>query len=172
MRVAAFDHVHIYAADPASTLAFYRRHFGAEHLGDLPNAQGGVNQFLLIGGQRVVVGAFPPGLAPAAPPPVGDGAHAAGFGIAHVGINVDDVDAAVRELEAAGVPVLSPVRGGGLVRYAYIQAPDGVIIELTAYQVKGALRAALPLLAAYNRLVHAARRALVKAGLPAGSRQR
>jgi hypothetical protein len=29
MRVAAFDHVHIYAADPASTLMFYQRHFAA-----------------------------------------------------------------------------------------------------------------------------------------------
>src|SRR5437868_9964997 len=128
MRVAPFDHVHIYAADPASTLAFDQRHFAAEHLGRLPNAQGGVNDFLLLGGQLLVVGAFPPGLAPAPLPAVGDGALAAGFGVAHVGINVDDVDAAVTELEAAGVPVLSPVRGGGLVRYAYVQAPDGVVI--------------------------------------------
>lgn len=166
MRVAAFDHVHIYAADPASSLAFYQRHFGAEHLGRLPNAQGGVNDFLLLGGQLLVIGAFPPGLAPAPAPPAGDGALAAGFGVAHVGINVDDVDAAVRELETAGVPVLSPIRQGGMIRYAYIQAPDGVVIELTAYRVTGALRAALPLLAGYNRLVHAARRALVKAALP------
>ena len=166
MRVAAFDHVHIYAADPASTLTFYKRHFGAEHLGRLANAQGGSNEFLLLGGQLLVVGAFPPGLAPAPAPPAGDGALRAGFGVAHVGINVDDVDAALDELEAAGVPVLSPVRQGGLVRYAYIQAPDGVVIELTAYRVTGALRAALPLLAGYNKLVHAARRALVKAALP------
>jgi catechol 2,3-dioxygenase-like lactoylglutathione lyase family enzyme len=166
MRVAAFDHVHIYAADPAATLAFYKRHFGAEHLGGLPNAQGGVNEFLLLGGQLLVVGAFPPGMAPTKAPPAGDGALAAGFGVAHVGINIDDVDGAVREFETAGVPVLSPVRQGGMIRYAYIQAPDGVVIELTAYRVKGALRAALPVLAGYNRLVHAARRALVKAALP------
>jgi catechol 2,3-dioxygenase-like lactoylglutathione lyase family enzyme len=166
MRVAAFDHIHIYAAEPASTLTFYQRHFAAEHLGRLSNAQGGVNEFLLLGGQLLVVGAFPPGLAAAPAPPAGDGALAAGFGVAHVGINVDDVDAAVRELEAADVPVLSPVRQGGLVRYAYVQAPDGVVIELTAYRVTGALRAALPLLAAYNRLVHMARRTLVKAALP------
>ena len=63
------------------------------------------------------------------------------------------------------------IKQGGIVRYAYVQAPDGVVIELTAYKVKGALRAALPVLAAYNRLVHAARRAFVKAGLPSGSRR-
>jgi lactoylglutathione lyase len=167
MRVAAFDHVHVYAADPDRTIEFYRRHFGAELVGHLRNADGDTNRFLLLGGQLLVIGGFPPGMAPAATPPPGDGALTSGFGVAHVGINVDDVDAAVRELEAAGVPVLSPVRQGGLVRYAYVQAPDGVVIELTAYVVKGALRAALPLLAGYNRLVHAARRALVKAALPA-----
>lgn len=166
MRVAAFDHVHIYAADPASTLAFYQRHFGAEHLGHLPNAHGGANEFLLLGGQLLVISAFPPGLAPAPTPPPGDGALAAGFGVAHVGINIDDVARAVRELESAGVPVLSPVRESGIIQYAYVQGPDGVVIELTAYRVTGALRAALPLLAAYNRAVHAARRALVKAALP------
>ncbi|MCB9564659.1 MAG: VOC family protein [Kofleriaceae bacterium] len=167
MRVAAFDHVHLYAADPAATRAFYQRHFGAELVGRTTSAHGDGNDFLLLGGQLLVVSPFPPGLAPAAPPPAGDGAVAAGFGVAHVGINVDDVDAAVRELDAAGVAVLSPVRQGGMIRYAYVQAPDGVVLELTAYRVTGALRAALPVLAGYNRLVHAARRALVKAALPA-----
>jgi len=166
MRVAAFDHVHVYAADPDATLAFYQRHFGAELLGQLTNANGGTNNFLLVGGQLLVVSRFPPGLAPAALPPAGDGALAAGFGVAHLGINIDDVDAAVAELEAAGVPVLSPVRQGGIIRYAYVQAPDGVVLELTAYRVTGALRAALPLLAGYNRLVHAARRVLVRAAMP------
>lgn len=165
MRVAAFDHVHLYAADPAGTLAFYERHFGAERVGQLENAVGELNHFLLLGGQLLVVGGFPPGMAPAEPPPAGDGALHSGFGVAHLGLNVDDVDLAVRELGAAGVAVLAPVRQGGLVRYAYVQAPDGVVLELTSYQVRGALRAALPLLAGYNRFVHGARRALVKAAL-------
>src|SRR5262245_49895177 len=154
MRVAAFDHVHIYAAEPDRTLAFYERHFGAERVGQQRNAKGGVNEFLLLGGQLLVVSAFPPGMtAVAAAPPAGDGALTHGFGVAHVGINIDDVDGAVRELASAGVPVLSEPRQGGIVRYAYVQAPDGVVIELTEYRVTGALRAALPLLAGYNRLV-------------------
>jgi catechol 2,3-dioxygenase-like lactoylglutathione lyase family enzyme len=168
MRVQAFDHVHVYAADPERTIAFYERHFAAERIGELRNAIGEVNRFILLGGQLLVIGGFPPGMSARTLPPAGDGALANGFGVAHVGINVDDVDSAVAELEAAGVPVLSPVKQGGFVRYAYVQAPDGVVIELTAYKVKGALRAALPILAGYNRLVHATRRALLKAGMSNG----
>jgi catechol 2,3-dioxygenase-like lactoylglutathione lyase family enzyme len=168
MRVQAFDHDHVYAAEPERTIAFYERHFGAERIGELRNAIGAVNRFLLLGGQLLVIGGFPPGMAPGIAPPVGDGALANGFGVAHVGINVDDVDRAVDELAAAGVPVLSPIQQGGFVRYAYVQAPDGVVIELTAYRVKGALRAALPILAGYNWLIHVTRRALLKAGLANG----
>jgi catechol 2,3-dioxygenase-like lactoylglutathione lyase family enzyme len=167
MNVQAFDHVHVYAADPERTIRFYEGHFGAERLGTLRNAIGDANTFVLLGGQLLVIGGFPPGMSAAPPAPAADGARANGFGVAHIGINVDDVDAAVRELEDAGVRVLSPVKQGGIVRYAYVEAPDGVVLELTAYRVTGALRVALPLLAGYNRVVHATRRALLKAGLSA-----
>ncbi len=165
MKVSSFDHVHVYAADPARSLAFYEHHLGAERVGELRNAIGGVNHLLLLGGQLLVIGAFPPGMSPQPAPAAGDGALATGFGVAHLGINVDDVDAALAELEAAGVPVLARTRHAGLIRYAYVQAPDGVVLELTAYRVTGTLRAAMPLLGAYNRLVHGARRVLVKAAL-------
>ena len=168
MKVSSFDHVHVYAADPDHTLGFYTRHFGAERLGRLENATGGVNHLLLLGGQLLVVSAFPPGLEPRPAAPAGDGALEHGFGVAHLGINVDDVDAAIGELESAGVPVLARTKRSGLLCYAYVQAPDGVVLELTAYRVTGALRGALPLLSAYNRLVHGARRALVKAALGRG----
>ncbi len=165
MKVSSFDHVHVYAADPERTLAFYGRHFGAERLGRLGNATGGVNHLMLLGGQLLVVSAFPEGLEPRPAPPAGDGALSSGFGVAHLGINVDDVAGALAELEAAGVPVLARPKRSGLLDYAYVQAPDGVVLELTAYRITGALRGALPILAAYNRLVHGARRALVKAAL-------
>lgn len=45
-------------------------------------------------------------------------------------VNVTDVDAAVRELEARGVPVPVPPTTAGALRYAMIKDPDGYVIEL------------------------------------------
>ena len=49
-----------------------------------------------------------------------------------------------------------------------MQAPDGVVVELTAYALRGKLRAALPVLAGYNRLVHTIRRLIVRAAVARG----
>lgn len=55
-------------------------------------------------------------------------------GLQHLGFDVDakNFDAAVAEVEAAGVEVLSTGRHGGAQGplYAYIKDPDGYIIEL------------------------------------------
>jgi catechol 2,3-dioxygenase-like lactoylglutathione lyase family enzyme len=82
----------------------------------------------------VVLGSFPTGIAAAPPSEPGDGAYRHGFGIAHFGLRVASVEAAVGELAAAGVRVLSePVREPSGLSYAYIAAPDGVVVELTEY---------------------------------------
>jgi predicted enzyme related to lactoylglutathione lyase len=48
-----------------------------------------------------------------------------------VGFQVDDVDAARRELESRGVEFTGPTgRGAGLV-WAHFRGPDGVLLELT-----------------------------------------
>lgn len=40
MRITAFDHLHVYAADPEATLTFYEDVLGAERLGSIPRAAG------------------------------------------------------------------------------------------------------------------------------------
>ena len=55
--------------------------------------------------------------------------------MAHLGLNVDDLDDRVRRLTAAGVEILTPPTQSSGLRYAYIAAPDGVVLELTEYQV-------------------------------------
>jgi catechol 2,3-dioxygenase-like lactoylglutathione lyase family enzyme len=98
------------------------------------NANGDARIFLALGGQILVVGSFPEGLAAKPPPAIGDGAYTHGFGVAHFGLRVADVRAAAAELEAAGVRVTSePVEEPSGLVYAYVAAPDGVIIELTQY---------------------------------------
>jgi catechol 2,3-dioxygenase-like lactoylglutathione lyase family enzyme len=54
--------------------------------------------------------------------------------VSHIGLRVADVRAALRELSAAGVRVLSePVSEPTGLTFAYVAAPDGVVLELTQY---------------------------------------
>jgi len=134
MHVESLDHIHVYCEDPEASAAFYARHFEAAEMLRNANANGELRIFLGLGGQVLVLGSFPAGHAPAAPPEPGDGAYRHGFGVAHVGLNVADVAAAVAELTAAGVPILSdPVSEATGLTFAYVAAPDGVVIELTQY---------------------------------------
>jgi catechol 2,3-dioxygenase-like lactoylglutathione lyase family enzyme len=134
MKVKSLDHIHIYAAEPEKSARFYEHHFEAKPVHHNTNANGDTRIFLALGGQIVVLGSFPSGLAPAPPPEAGDGAYRHGFGVAHFGLRVEDVGTAVAELSAAGVRILSPpVREPSGLTYAYIAAPDGVVVELTQY---------------------------------------
>jgi catechol 2,3-dioxygenase-like lactoylglutathione lyase family enzyme len=138
MQVKSLDHIHIYAANPEESAQFYTQHFEARPVLRNTNAGGDTRIFLALGGQILVLGSFPEGLAPAHPPEAGDGAYCHGFGVAHFGLCVTNVDAAIQELSACGVPVLSqPVREASGLTYAYVAAPDGVVVELTQYALKG-----------------------------------
>lgn len=161
MNVLSFDHVHVYAADPERAIAFYRAHFGAERVGATANADGDENHFLVLGGQLLVVSAPPRAFVAARAAAAGADAKRGPFGLAHIGFNVADVDATLAELSAAGVPVLEPARQSGLIRYAYVGGPDGVAIEITQYILPARLRPLAPVLAGYNKLVHAIRRRLL-----------
>jgi catechol 2,3-dioxygenase-like lactoylglutathione lyase family enzyme len=135
MQVKSLDHIHIYAAEPEESARFYARHFEAEPIHRNTNVNGDTRIFLALGGQVFVLGSFPRGLGPASPPEAGDGAYRHGFGVAHFGLNVADVEAAIAELSASGVRVLSqPVREQSGLTYAYVAAPDGVVVELTQYE--------------------------------------
>jgi catechol 2,3-dioxygenase-like lactoylglutathione lyase family enzyme len=134
MKVESLDHIHIYSADPQESAAFYRRHFGATEVLRNQNIHGQTRIFLSLGGDLVVLGPFPPDIAASEPPAPGDGAYSHGFGVAHLGLRVRNVEAAVRELKDAGVTILNePLEEPTGLIYAYIAAPDGVIVELTQY---------------------------------------
>lgn len=134
MQVKSLDHIHIYAADPEESARFYTHHFEATPMHRNTNTNGHTRIFLSLGGQVLVLGSFPSGLAPAPPPEAGHGAYRHGFGVAHFGLCVADVDAAIAELSASGVRILSqPVREPSGLTFAYVAAPDGVVVELTQY---------------------------------------
>ena len=135
MKVESLDHIHIYAAEPEESAQFYQQHFGAKSVLRNTNVHGDPRIFLALGGQVLVVGGFPKGLTPATPPSAGDGAYSHGFGVAHFGLRVADVASALAELADADVRALSePVHEESGLTYAYIAAPDGVVIELTQYE--------------------------------------
>ena len=74
VKVESLDHIHIYAAEPEKSAEFYSLHFEAKPITRNTNVNGDTRIFLAIGGQIVVIGSFPNGLAPASPPDAGDGA--------------------------------------------------------------------------------------------------
>lgn len=136
MKVQSLDHIHVYCRNAEASAAFYVRHFEAVEV--IRNTDGGaiVSIFLALGGQILVLAPFPPGMAPSDPPAPGDGAFRNGFGVAHFGLRVDDVASATDELAAAGVRILGePIDDSSGLLYAYAEAPDGVVLELTQYDI-------------------------------------
>jgi lactoylglutathione lyase len=135
MQVKSLDHIHIYAGDPELSARFYVEHFDAKPIVRNTNVNGDVRIFLALGGQVLVLGSFPSGLEPTHPPEPADGAYPHGFGVAHFGLRVANVEAALAELSESDVRVLSqPVQERSGLIYAYVAAPDGVIVELTQYE--------------------------------------
>jgi len=137
MKVLSLDHIHIYCQDIESSAAFYIEHFEAEEVIRNENAHAQTRIFLSCGGSVIVCSPFPPEISPAVPPEPGDGAISNGYGVAHFGLRVPNVESAVEELKTKGIEFLAPPvsEQTGLI-YAYLKAPDGVIVELTQYGSK------------------------------------
>ena len=133
MKIESFDHIHIYSKEPEEAAKFYMQFFGGEALYKKGGA-GGVKIFLSLGGQVLVIGPLPPDRDVSNSVDLDANPHQHKLGLDHFGIRVKDLDAAVQELREQGVQILAePVKGSSGVSYAFIAAPDGVIIELTQY---------------------------------------
>src|SRR5262245_12977560 len=99
-----YDHVHLAAADPAKAVEWYVKNLGARP-GDQPDR-------VLIG--RTIF-AF---IKRDASPPSTGGA------VDHIGFSFSNLDAKVKELEAAGAKVLTPARDvPNLFRIAFVEDP-------------------------------------------------
>jgi catechol 2,3-dioxygenase-like lactoylglutathione lyase family enzyme len=64
------------------------------------------------------------------PEPPAEPAHPSRLNVMHIALRVDDVDAAVERLLAAGGRLVFPITAWGGHRLAYAADPDGTIIEL------------------------------------------
>ena len=72
----------------------------------------------------------------ATPASYGDGTFQHGFGVAHFGLHVDNLDEAVEAIRRQGVEILSEPREYSGLRFAYVGGPDGVIVELLEHHGK------------------------------------
>jgi predicted enzyme related to lactoylglutathione lyase len=114
-RAIGYDNVHIRVLDPDKAAGWYVSALGARL--STPPATGtaqvtfGANVITITRGSSVQT--------------------SAGTLIDHFGLSFKDLDAAVKRAEAAGANVTTPIRESpGIFRYAYIEDPWGVRIEM------------------------------------------
>ena len=129
MRAYRYDHVHLRSPDPDATARFFETMFSAEVTrsiyppGTLYPGQQRIT--MRLGGQTVLIAPTHPH-EPTAPPPAFPY-----YGLEHIGLTVDDVDAAVAELRAKGAEIaIGPLTRSPGLRLAFIRGPEGIMVEL------------------------------------------
>jgi catechol 2,3-dioxygenase-like lactoylglutathione lyase family enzyme len=131
MRDYRYDHVHLRSADPDAMGRFFEIMFGAEVKRDIypPGTlyPGQMRVSMKVGGQKVLV-------APAHPhDPTAAAPQFPYYGVEHIGLTVDDVDAACEELRAKGADIaIGPLTRSPGLRLAFVRGPEGVMVELVA----------------------------------------
>ncbi len=122
MASYGLDHLHVRTTDPERTAAFYCENFGASVAARV-QAGKALRVVLDFMGTKLFVEEVPAGTP--APPP------APFLGLEHIGLVVDDLDAALAELTARGVQIESgPSSPRPGVRIAFVAVPDGGRLEL------------------------------------------
>jgi lactoylglutathione lyase len=129
MRDYRYDHVHLRSADPDAMGRFFETMFAAEVRRDIypPGTlyPGQMRVSMTLGGQKVLVAPTHPHDPTAAAP------HFPYYGVEHIGLTVDDVDAAVDELRAKGAEIaIGPLTRNAGLRLAFVRGPEGVMVEL------------------------------------------
>jgi methylmalonyl-CoA/ethylmalonyl-CoA epimerase len=130
--VRGIHHLGVAVTDLDEAIATYERLFGARLEHRAPIAEQGVEAAsMLVGSSRIEL------LTPTGDDtPVGRFLAKRGPGMHHVALGVDDLLAALQELEAAGAQLVDPVPRRGLfgVEFAFVH-PDsvhGVLTEVVA----------------------------------------
>ncbi len=106
------DHIHLNVPDQAAAVAWYQKNFGGQPMTEAPDR-------VMLGDTRLIF------LKKA------DAQPSSGSAIDHIGFSFADLDAKMKELEAAGVKVVTPVREvPGLFKLGFVEDPWGTRIEV------------------------------------------
>jgi catechol 2,3-dioxygenase-like lactoylglutathione lyase family enzyme len=107
-----YDHVHLAVPDQAAGVEWYRKNLGGQLSTEgKDRVTFGKTRFIFLKNEMA--------------------APNAGTAIDHIGFSFADVDAKMRELQAAGAKVVAPLRAvPGLVKIGFIEDPWGTKIEL------------------------------------------
>ena len=134
--VYTYDHIHLRTTNPQATIEYYQKMFDATPV-EYVQSNGQPRVDLDLNGLTIFIAAVP---ADATLPTAPSEPY---IGLDHLGLRVDNVDAATAELKRRGAQVIvepRTIRPG--VRIAFIQGPDNVRIELLARTVREVSEAA------------------------------
>jgi catechol 2,3-dioxygenase-like lactoylglutathione lyase family enzyme len=138
-----FGHLHLFSEDPVSAGLWYMKYFGATRRGNTPPSreprfyeglQVGPSMSLMLDNVNIII--FPIEYSKKAYPEHWKGQTAMtstkGGVVDHVGISFDNLHEALERLRKDGVKVTDEIKSaaGGKVKYAYIEGPDKIRIEL------------------------------------------
>jgi catechol 2,3-dioxygenase-like lactoylglutathione lyase family enzyme len=106
------DHIHLNVPDQAKAVEWYQKHFGGTPMTEAPDR-------LMLGDTRLIFLKNE------------KGQPSTGSALDHIGFSFADLDAKMKELEAAGVKVVTPVRDvQGLFKLGFVEDPWGTRIEV------------------------------------------
>ncbi len=124
-----FDHVHMKAQDPAATADWYVRAFDFKIISDAVRPWG--DRFVRC---QTTDGTIVNISGSRTDEKMGDSDASAHWGLEHIGIKVDDMEAEIDRLSKLGAQLLEgPIALAGGMRIAFIKAPGGVRVELLQY---------------------------------------
>jgi catechol 2,3-dioxygenase-like lactoylglutathione lyase family enzyme len=146
-----FGHLHLLSEDPVSAGLWYMKYFGAKRAGNpktepsreprfYEGIQVGPSMSLMMDNVNIIL--FPVQYSKQAYPEhwkgVSEMTPTKGRVVDHVGISVDNLEQAVERLRKDGVKIAGDIKSaaGGKVKYAYIEGPDKISIELVEGQAR------------------------------------
>jgi len=110
--IPILDHIHLNVPDQAKAVEWYQKHFGGQPFAEAPDR-------VMFGDTRLIFLKND------------KGQPSTGSALDHLGFSVPDLDAKMKEFEAAGVKIVNPARDvPGLFKLAFIEDPWGTRIEV------------------------------------------
>src|SRR3981081_393069 len=107
-----YDHIHLSVPDPSAAADWYVKYFGARKNPEGPDR-------LMLGSTRLVF------------IKKADAKPRSRRGVDHIGFSFADLDAKMKEFEAAGIKIVTPPHDApGLFKLAFVEDPWGTRIEV------------------------------------------